>query len=478
MVKLNTIVWGFCGDDGLDVINELKPKLNILEWFSDHRDSSSIWDLLQGLIPNILNRSQNAVKSFEWFYQQHFSLYGVMITRRGLYFSNTPKLTNEFALSYYYFYDLLTKKNIELVIFANLPHEGPDFILYQVAKLLRVKVLMCYQNIFPNQFFVMTSLDDFGRFLTVPAIFKHHEITPEFGFNQKLLPLVSVVNQQKAEQSGRLALIKFKLRNKLSQIAKSLVKFSCLIISPQKLNVVKIAKKLAVIKLQSEYENRLSKCVVPKKFLDGVLNSSNKIVYFPLHLQPELTTSSIGGIFQDQVYAIEVLRALLGDEWIILVKENPYQNYFQRDELFFQRLSNIQNVYLVESKFPTIELIKHSTFVATITGTAGWESIKGGGKCLVFGQAWYSSLENCLTYHSALTIDQLLLFLAKENNFDCVAKSFDLLSERAGVGVVDDYYKRHVIGYNSKNNAVNVVNSLMAVINHSKTIWYKNSYES
>lgn len=203
-----------------------------------------------------------------------------------------------------------------------------------------------------------------------------------------------------------------------------------------------------------------------------LLSGPAKIAYFPLHLQPELTTSAIGGIFQDQLYALECLRKLLDDEWIIIVKDNPKQTAFQRDDLFFRRLAAIPGIYLADRLFPSVEIIARAALTATITGTAGWEAVKGGGKCLVFGQAWYAGLENCLVYDGGHTPESVRQFLDRPVPFEHIQASFDALMAKTASGVVDPAYNVMVECYDEQENARKVVQSLARVIRHPDTLWH------
>lgn len=472
----NIIVWGFCESSGLEIVNKLRSSIKISEWISDQEGSSDIYSLLLGRVP-LVERNVKAVQIFSDFYQKNFPLYCVLIARRGLNYANLHELISEFTLDYYYFYQLVTEKKPQLIIFSNLPHEGPDYILYEVAKTLGVKTLMCYQSLFPNKFFMTTLIADFGYFETIPAIFKNKKMVLDKGHKQKNVAFQEVEKLQAIERKSWFeqliykCLWAFKKQTILMKTVFVLLA-KIILVKPRNLNINRIARLFDVRTRQACYEKNIDLRKIDRVVLKELLSTSKNLVYFPLHYQPELTTALLGGIFQDQMYAIEILRSLLSDEWIILVKENPKQDFFQRDELFFKRLSNIKGVHLIDKLFPTIDIIENVTFTATITGTAGWETIKGGGKCLVFGQAWYAPLENCLTYHSALTYAELLDFLGKAISYEEFQQSFDNLLCKVGVGVVDPYYFELTESYTEKQNAINVANSIMAVIENPFTVWH------
>lgn len=123
---------------------------------------------------------------------------------------------------------------------------------------------------------------------------------------------------------------------------------------------------------------------------------SKQYVYFPLHYQPECTTSPQGGIFVDQVLAIKMLSAALPAGWELYVKEHPAQTQAHGNEYtpyrykgFFHSIAKLSNVRLVPATTNTFELTKHAKAVATISGTAGWEAVLRGKPALVFGYPWF-----------------------------------------------------------------------------------------
>ncbi|MBI4093539.1 hypothetical protein HY417_01115 [Candidatus Kaiserbacteria bacterium] len=132
-------------------------------------------------------------------------------------------------------------------------------------------------------------------------------------------------------------------------------------------------------------------------------------VYFPLSFQPERTTSPQGGIFHDQILAVETLAAALPKAWEVYVKEHPSQWWLRgktryssaRYKGYYERLAKIPRARLVPIHASSFELTKRSKTVATITGTAGWEALARGKMPLVFGYPWYRDCPGVFRVSSA-----------------------------------------------------------------------------
>ncbi|PVZ70209.1 capsular polysaccharide export protein, LipB/KpsS family [Pelagibaculum spongiae] len=165
-----------------------------------------------------------------------------------------------------------------------------------------------------------------------------------------------------------------------------------------------------------------------------------KFIYYPLHLQPEMTTSVMGGDYKDQMLSIEHLSRILPKGWKIVVKENPkqYYDYYYRGDEFFKRMHSIDNLIFVGKNIDTKWLIKKSCIVATITGTAGWESIRLKRPVLTFGDAWYDGFPGVYKFNPKLNLKEIS---EEKINPDSIRKHFESWLKNCWVGIVDSDYE-------------------------------------
>ncbi len=131
---------------------------------------------------------------------------------------------------------------------------------------------------------------------------------------------------------------------------------------------------------------------------------SGNYVYFPLHLEPEENVHVLGGAFTNQLDAVVAMHESLPPGWMLVLKENPIQTHLHRGVPFDERVATLPNVRFAFGAFSTHELIRQARLVATITGTAGYESLLAGKPCVYFGDAWYSDLPGATGYYEGIDL--------------------------------------------------------------------------
>ncbi len=140
-------------------------------------------------------------------------------------------------------------------------------------------------------------------------------------------------------------------------------------------------------------------------------------IYFPLHLQPELTSQPEAGFFEDQLLALETLLQALPQGWKVYLKENPRQfdptintvsALHYRDTQDIERFMAHKDVLIVPQNVPSEKLISHAKVTVTLSGTAGWESLNLGKPCIVFSPPWYSPCPSCFIVRTPEDVKQAL----------------------------------------------------------------------
>jgi capsule polysaccharide export protein KpsC/LpsZ len=181
---------------------------------------------------------------------------------------------------------------------------------------------------------------------------------------------------------------------------------------------------------------------------------NKKYLFFALHLQPELHTSTLGEEYNDQVLAIQRLANLIPNDWVIYVKEHPNQMEFQRDKYFFERLKSINKVKLISPFEDNIKLIQNSKFVSTITGTIGWQSIRMQKPVVIFGNSWYMGLEGVFRYSNDIKLDTIL---NKKIDLKILNNEYNKLMQKSRFGTPHKGYEKYLESYNKEINIQNLM---------------------
>jgi len=125
-------------------------------------------------------------------------------------------------------------------------------------------------------------------------------------------------------------------------------------------------------------------------------------------MQPEASTIGTGNDYVDQAKMIEKIYYKLPKNFSIIVKEHPaHMDLNHRSKFFYERLKNMKKVYFTNVNDNKDVLIKNCKAVVTVTGTAGWESLRNKKPVITFGLAWYNSLYNVYKWNSKINLEKI-----------------------------------------------------------------------
>ncbi|MFA4876145.1 MAG: hypothetical protein WC586_01925 [Methanoregula sp.] len=476
-------------DNNVFYIKKLKERVSIkdIPWFDPHSGKGFLYNA---------DIDKNYCENPDCIYDNVFKLsYNKFVDQFSRFDSSADKKYHDFInmynILYNFFFEILSKNKVQLVIFPNIPHHGWDTLLYYVAKEQGIKTLILTMSIFPGRFFCVFDIDDFGLFNETPKFnnpgYMHIENKSEKKLSYTIFNDTDVLFSLRTPtgynffKCGRIRLKEFVnlssalLKKTLTNSNKKTIvndDNSSQIHEYISYKIIKQSKfDILVLKLSQIYSDfgKVRDHIISKNFRRDLINEnpdlSKKYVYFPLHLQPELTTSSIGGIYVDQLLAIERLSTIIPDDWFIYVKEHPAQTVFMRDKWFYMRLKAIKKVVFVDPFMNTYNILKNSMFASTITGTVGWEAITGGKNVLIFGNAWYKCLPGVFLYNPQIDINDII-----NNKIDHEKLEFEFneLMKKTGTGVIHNDKGDWVENFNYNENLENIVSSIEKLLKEIK----------
>ena len=358
---------------------------------------------------------------------------------------------------YFNFYShLLLKKKFEAVVFSYSPHDGGPYVLYLIAKALNMPVIMFYPGTYninkTNYFF---STDTIGDWKSLPCLSKTELPALKPTFKQIIQETPYQMNPFVTKWVWPRWL--FNLKKKLKYRSPLIATFGSSFMY-EKRSFKTLAENYCQYLRKKEYYYNEA------KLMTTIEDKNEKFVYFPLHLQPELVTALFSYEYFDQILAIEKLSHFIPKDWKIYVKDHPHdQTEYQRGSGFYKRLKAIKNVRLINKKISGYLLMEQAQFVATISGTSGFEANCGGKNSLYFGQTIYRGFPGVFEWKNKPTLKELL---EKKWIHQDYQKMYVEFSKRLGDGVLDQYYAQEVPNFNVQKNHENILFLIESLLNH------------
>ena len=355
---------------------------------------------------------------------------------------------------------IIDERKITHALFYCVPHLFYDTVFYEVAKAMGVKITILSWSQFEGRFFSMYDVGHLGRFDPTQV-----DASP-YLIDQGSVPDLFYMQDswQREGQTGRIS------AKVVMQLLKHLLRSDPLkLLNPFTVsqNVKRISNLYGRLPDWRDpfakffHTNELAYFEYLAQFENKSVDLNQKYIYVPLHNQPEMSTSALGGKFRDQALLIEALARDLPQDWKIFVKENPRQGSYARGPMFFHRLKRIPTVEIMPSNANTHALSKNAQFVASVTGTVGWEAIRQGTPAMVFGAAWYGSLEGVVHYKPGL---DFMKIARTKINHEKLQSDTGALYSKSHEGVIEQLFFPLLPDLSHDENTLNVAQTALGLL--------------
>ena len=291
-----------------------------------------------------------------------------------------------------YWMGVLEQYKPDAIIFQILPHTVFDFIIYNIAKKLNIKTLLFKLTTLGDRLFL---LNDYKIY--PPLLRDWRNFSQNFRLEDLNEDIREIYLRHKKDKDDEQ-----EANPHVQYIHNVLKAYSNWNLVQKKINVgLNSLRDFSFFKKLFWFFRKQFQSDLKTEYLSvqSPVDWNKKFVYVTLSYQPECATSPQGGIFVDQLLMLETLSSVLPKEWVIYVKEHPFQwlprglIYFSyRYRNYYRKIANLKNVKIIPIETNSFELIRNCVAVANVTGSSALESVLRLKPALIFGYEWY---QNC-----------------------------------------------------------------------------------
>jgi hypothetical protein len=346
------------------------------------------------LAPEIVARMEHRLPDFLYAQSRHYQ----EETHSDLA-SFTRGVTGDTHLFYRlvrFLHAKVVEHGIDVMLFDEVPHYSSSLVLYWLGQELGIPTLLFQQSIWNDRCWCLPSPEAMGD-VTALEDLSEPGGQAEGAFGTKLYYVVERPMDRHEEWIDR-----WRKQIRLADLAR----LPLYRLFGKKRKFERSLSRIAGFKMR-QVEGELGFRAY-RKLVNRAPDLEKPFVLFCLHLQPEVTTLPLGGRYHDQLRAVEDLSTIVPPGVAIYVKEHPETFGAVRSDDFYARLASIPSVTLVDKDLPTPTFVERCLFVATITGTVGFEALKAGKSALTFGYAWYNPLPGVFPWRSRPTYEQIV----------------------------------------------------------------------
>jgi len=183
-----------------------------------------------------------------------------------------------------------------------------------------------------------------------------------------------------------------------------------------------------------------------------------KIIYFPLHVQPEDTIDICGVKYNNQIETIRRIAMILPEDYTLVVKDHPGM-FGIRGYNYLNKIKNLPNVKLINFRLLTDQILKKTSFVVTIAGTVLFEAAIKKINCIQLGRLGTTTRLPNVTYCE--NFDNIPKIILEKKNKIINIKKYDFyLSNYIYAGLKLGFDSNYVPLWekNQKGDLQNIIN--------------------
>jgi len=356
---------------------------------------------------------------------------------------------NNITLYYHkilYNIDKLVKENkLEIALFFDTPHHPFDYILFLYFKVTFLKHYVCGYLPFPHNNNAIIHRYNTSNFPNLDENFTNNYKNILYSTDRSHQN-TSFVQQYIDEYKG----INHVSYNKSHLGSKWTWNYLMPHLLSRTLVYIKKNQLLEGLKKTNTYLSRITiNQMRAKKVLSYYKSRCTEVkydrdyIYFPLQFQPEASTIPLGNEFSNLELVVNYL-LLNTNNLCIYIREHPAywhrlsstDNFSDARSIeFYKRILNDKRVFFVETEIDHLDLIRHSKFVATVTGTVAFEAFGMNKMVLFFGDYIYATMANTIVSPSSEAISFMKSKFSDsvnlENEFISTLMALEKISNRS-----------------------------------------------
>ncbi len=314
---------------------------------------------------------------------------------------NTPRYTHEEMLRIFQvkaraLINFIEREKPEVFIFPNIGGIGA-LLLYEIAKKKGIKTLVVSPAMVQNLYLFSETYDVFTDVNTIFArnmaggANRHHQQQAEAFLKdfrnkpQTYHPLITRARQQ----TSRRRQLQFLAPRALLRSLRWFVHVIYYFITEYKYHDYSFAMQPWFYLI--DRIKRKTRNLIGNADLYDPYTPEEDFAFFPLHIEPEVSTLLQAPFFTDQINLIRQIARSLPVHFKLYVKEHPLMVPY-RPRRYYREIKKIPNVKLINAATSSFDIISHAKLITTITSTVGWEGIILKKPVITFGDCFYNVL--------------------------------------------------------------------------------------